>query len=120
MAKTLQRRQCTPRHHLAPGYTRVGPWAWDNNRLLSKINTEPDVNGCLNWQGSMSGTGALMGAWKNGVQQMTQARRLLWMSVNRVDATPYQITMTCANQQCVNIQHFKLKPTNRPDAGSQL
>jgi hypothetical protein len=48
-------------------------------------------------------------------QQMTQARRLVYMSETNEDVTPYQVTMKCANQVCVNPHHFELLPTNRPE-----
>lgn len=99
----------------ADGYREHGPWGWDDDRLWSKINQTPDENGCLNWQGAMSPTGALMGGWKNGRQQMTQARRFVWMSLNREDVTPYRVTMTCGNQKCCNPDHFELKENYRTD-----
>jgi hypothetical protein len=97
----------------APGYREQGPWGWDDNRLKDKISKEADENGCLNWQGSMSPSGALMGVWKNGHQQMSQVRRLLWMSLNNEDVTPYRVTMSCGNQACCNEKHFILKNNNR-------
>ena len=96
-----------------PGYTTQGPWGWDEDRLHSKINKTPDYNGCHNWQGSMSPSGALMGVYKLGHQQMTQARRLVWMSINKEDVTPYQIKLTCGNQSCCNPEHFLVKKNNR-------
>lgn len=97
------------------GYREQGPWAWDDDKLKAKINNEPDENGCLNWTGSMSPTGALLGVYKNGIQQMSQARRILWMSINKEDVTPYRVTMMCANQSCLNPKHFELKKNNRLD-----
>ena len=96
-----------------PGYTEQGPWGWDDNRLWAKIDKTPDHNGCHNWQGSMSPSGALLGVYKNGHQQMSQARRLVWMSINKEDVTPYQITLKCANQACCNFSHFEVKKNNR-------
>ena len=100
-----------------PGFKQVGTWGWDNERLHSKIDTKPDRNGCLNWKGAMSPSGALMGAWKSrdGVmkQQMTQVRRLVQMDETNEDIGEYQIKLTCANQKCCNRLHFKLMPNNR-------
>lgn len=101
-------------HHKKPGYKQVGAWGWDNDRLWSKIDQTPDYNGCHNWLGAMSPTGGLMGVYKLGHQQMTQARRLVWMSINNEDVTPYSVTLTCANQACCNPLHFELKKNNRP------
>jgi len=108
-------------HRKKPGYKEVGSWGWDNDRLWSKIEVSLDIDECWPWQGAMSPTGALMGAFKKDPdtgefrQQMTQARRLCWMSETNEDVTPYQITMKCANQACCNFSHFEIKETNRPE-----
>ena len=103
-----------PQHQKRPGYKEVGQWGWDDNRLWSKIDKNPDHNGCHNWQGAMSPSGALMGAWKiDGHQQMTQARRLVFMSKTNEDVTPYQVRLKCANQACCNPEHFELKKNYR-------
>ena len=96
-----------------PGYKQVGQWGWDNDRLWSKIDKTPDHNGCHNWLGAMSPSGALMGVYKDGHQQMSQARRLVWMSINKEDVTPYQVTLKCGNQSCCNPEHFLVKKNNR-------
>jgi hypothetical protein len=102
-------------HKKKPGYKQVGAWGWDNDRLWSKIEVSLDPEECWPWQGAMSPSGALMGAFKNDVQQMTQARRLVYMSETNEDVTPYQVTMKCGNQTCCNFSHFELLPTNRPE-----
>lgn len=98
-----------------PKHLHVGQWSWNNELLWSKIEVSLDTEQCWLWQGSMSPSGALFGAFKNAKAQMTQARRLVWMSENLQDVTPYQITLSCANQQCCNPNHFVVKPNNRPD-----
>ena len=98
-----------------PGYKEVGQWGWDDNRLWSKVEVSVNTNDCWIWHGSMSPSGALFGGWKNELQQMQQARRFIWMSKNNEDVSPYRVTLTCANQECVNPNHFELKPTNRPE-----
>lgn len=109
-----------PQYAKKPGHKEVGSWAWNDTRLWSKIDKEPDENGCLNWRGAMSPTGALMGAWKKNPQsevchqQMTQARRLVWSSITNEDVTPYSVTLTCGNQRCCSFNHLVIKPTNRP------
>ena len=100
-----------------PDFREQGPWGWNEDRLWAKIDLRPDYNGCHNWQGAMSPTGALMGVYKNDHQQMIQARRLVWMSKNKEDVTPYQVRLKCANQSCCNPEHFELKKNNR---GSRL
>jgi len=100
-----------------PDFRQQGPWGWNEDRLWAKIDLRPDYNGCHNWQGAMSPTGALMGVYKNDHQQMIQARRLVWMSKNKEDVTPYQVRLKCANQSCCNPEHFEIKKNNR---GSRL
>jgi len=103
-----------PQYSKKPGHKEVGSWGWNDLRLWSKIDKTPDENGCLNWQGAKSPTGGLMGGWKNNHQQMSQARRFVWMSINNEDVSPYSVTLICGNQMCCNERHFILKPTNRP------
>lgn len=102
-----------PYYMLKPGFKQIGEWGFDSLRLWSKIDTTPDENGCHNWQGAMSPSGALMGAWKNDRQQMSQSRRLVQMDITNKDISEYQIKLTCKNQKCCNPEHFILKPTNR-------
>jgi len=106
-----------PYYMKKPGFKQVGVWGWDNERLHSKIDKTPDENGCLNWNGAMSPSGALMGAWKEKegvmIQQMSQVRRLLQMDITNEDISDYQIKLTCGNQACCNKAHFKLMPNNR-------
>jgi hypothetical protein len=103
-----------PQYSKKPGHKEVGSWGFNETRLWSKIDKTPDYNGCHNWQGAMSPSGALMGAWKSQHQQMVQARRLVWMSTTGEDVTPYSVTLTCGNQSCCNFLHFELKKNNRP------
>jgi len=100
-------------HKTKPGYKEIGVWGWDDARLWSKIEVSLDINECWRYHGAMSPTGALMGAWKNGKQQMTQARRLVYMSHTNEDVSPYAITLSCHNQECCNPNHFELKRNNR-------
>jgi hypothetical protein len=107
-----------PYYFKKQGFKRIGPWGFDRDRLWSKIDTEPDANGCHNWRGSMSPSGALMGAWKsrNGTmtQQMTQVRRLIMLDITNEDISEYQVKLTCGNQRCCNYkEHFILKPNNK-------
>jgi hypothetical protein len=97
-----------------PGYKKVGAWEFDRDRLWAKIDTKPDQNGCHNAKSAWSPSGALMGAWKNGVQQMTQIRRLVLMDVTNEDISEHRITLSCGNQRCCNYkEHFVLKPNKR-------
>jgi hypothetical protein len=97
-----------------PGYKKVGDWEFDRIRLWNKIDITPDENGCHNARSAMSPSGALMGAWKNGRQQMTQIRRLVQMDVTNEDIQEYQVSLKCGNQRCCNYkEHFVLKPNKR-------
>jgi hypothetical protein len=57
------------RHVKLPEYKKIGAWGWDDARLWSKIEVSLDQNECWPWQGAMSPSGALMGAFKNNIQQ---------------------------------------------------
>lgn len=94
-------------------YKTVGLWSWDSVLLKSKIVPGATEDSCTQWLGSMSPTGALFGARKQGLQQMTQARRLAWMEETGKDASPYRFGMLCRNQSCLNTRHFELLPNNR-------
>jgi hypothetical protein len=98
-----------------PDYVEYGAWGFHENRLKSKIVPGLTEDDCTTWLGSKSPSGALMGAYRNGLQQMTQARRLVWAMENKQDVSDYSVTLICGNQMCCNSKHFKLKPTNRPD-----
>lgn len=103
------------KHTLNPDYKYQGAWAWNDKILWSKVEVILDSDDCWLWHGSMSPSGALFGARKNGLAQMSQARRLVWMSHRNEAAGPYRLTMICGNQQCVNPDHIEPKLTNRPD-----
>jgi hypothetical protein len=100
-------------HTLKPEYKHVGVWSWNNDILWSKIEVSLNPDECWLWHGAMSPTGAIFGVRKNGKPQMTQARRLVWMSENNEDVTPHRITMKCRCQSCLNPNHFELKPNLR-------
>jgi hypothetical protein len=102
-----------PYYMTKPGFKQIGAWGFDRLRLWSKIDTTPDLNGCHNAKSAMSPSGALMGAWKNGKQQMTQIRRLVQMDITNEDISEHQVKLKCANQKCCNPQHFILRPTNK-------
>jgi hypothetical protein len=100
-------------HTISPKFKHIGVWSWNNDLLWSKIAVSLNPNECWPWQGSMSPTGAIFGVRKSGHPQMTQARRLVWMSENNEDVTPYQVKLKCGNQACCNPSHFELKANNR-------
>lgn len=98
---------------IKPGFKTQGSWSWNDELLWSKIEVDLDTTKCWNWSGAMSPSGALMGGYKDGIRQMSQARRFVWMSENNESADPYSITLTCKNQYCCNPKHFKLAANNR-------
>jgi hypothetical protein len=89
----------------------VGIWTWNSDVLWSKINQ--DEPGCYKWLGSTGPQTNLFGAQKNGVGQMTQARRILYMDVTGMDCQDIQITHRCGDPYCMNFEHFETKPNQR-------
>jgi hypothetical protein len=81
-----------------------GEWSWDSNLLWSKVTKQP---GCWTWSGATGPYGCLFGAYKNGRQQMTQVRRLVYAEVNNTDVTELSIFHTCSNIYCVNPDHMQ-------------
>jgi hypothetical protein len=54
-----------------------------------------------------------MGAWKNDNRQMTQARRLIWMTYHEEPLDNLQVRHVCGNKNCVNINHMTLEEDRR-------
>jgi len=100
-------------HTINPKYKHIGAWSWNDELLWSKIEVSLDTDECWPWTGAQSPTGGIMGVRKDGHAQMSQARRLVWMSENNQDVTPYRVTLKCKNQSCCNPNHFELKSNNR-------
>lgn len=99
----------------SPGQTRrhthqVGAWAWDHDRLLSKLAQGTDLE-CWAWRGAVSPASNLYGAYKNGRAQMCQTNRLLYMALHDQDIEGYGVYMRCGNHHCSNPHHFELLPT---------
>jgi hypothetical protein len=90
----------------------VGEWAWNSTRLWSKI-VKTDADKCWAWLGSSGPNTNLFGAQKNGVGQMTQARRILYRDITGEDCDDLQITMSCKNAYCMNFEHMQVKPNQR-------
>lgn len=102
----------------SPGKTRIldrsnGEWAWNTQRLNSKIEQgNPDE--CWIWKGAKGPQGNLIGAYKNGNQQMTQANRLIYAEHTNELIAKKQIRTTCLNKYCCNPNHMSDAPTNKP------
>jgi len=107
MSRTMPKR-----YHLKQGHRQQGQWSWNDQRLWSKIKII-DPEHCYIWTGSMSPGGALFGAYKQQRSQMTQARRLVWMSVNNQSADDISINTICNNPSCCNPRHFKIDKNRR-------
>lgn len=95
-----------------PPNTGQGQWSWNNESFHDKYVQVNDED-CWIWTGSAGPHGALFGAYKNGSAQMTQARRISWMSHNKEHCEEYQFKMLCHNKMCVNPHHMLPKPNNR-------
>ena len=106
------RRPIPARYNLKPGHKEQGQWSWNDLRLWSKIKII-DNQRCYQWLGSMTPGGAVFGAYKNGRSQMTQARRLIWMSVNQQPVDDISINMRCNNPSCCNPSHFIIEKNKR-------
>ena len=84
---------------------KCGEWAWNQSLLESKIQDNgPDA--CWQWLGAMGPYGGLMGAFKNGKPQMTQARRLAYMSATGRDISTKSVRNTCGDKCCMNTAHM--------------
>lgn len=90
----------------------VGEWQWNSTRLWSKI-VKTDEDKCWAWLGSSGPNTNLFGAQKNGIGQMTQARRILYRDVTGEDCEDLQIKMRCKNAYCMNFEHMEVKPNQR-------
>ena len=89
----------------------VGEWTWNSDVLWSKIKQNPGE--CYEWLGSTGPNTNLFGAQRNGIGQMTQARRILYRDITGEDCSDLQITMRCMNAYCMNFEHFETKPNQR-------
>jgi hypothetical protein len=88
-----------------------GSWTWDSELLWSKVVKKP---GCWHWTGAQHKSAALFGAYKNGIQQMTQVRRLIWAELNNTpDIDELAIRHLCQDRQCCNPAHLFATETNR-------
>lgn len=100
----------------SPGMTRkpathyVGPWAWDHDRLMTKVEKGLQDD-CWQWRGSRNAMGNLFGAYKQGKAQMIQANRLIYMALHGEAIEGYGVYMKCGNRYCCNPDHFELLPT---------
>lgn len=90
----------------------VGEWQWDTELLWSKI-VKTDDDSCWAWMGAVGPQTNLFGAKKNGIGQMTQARRILYRDITGEDCEDLQIKHSCKNAYCMNFAHFEIKPNQR-------
>lgn len=88
----------------------IGEWSWNHDNLKSKILPGANFSDCSSWKGSTGPETHLYGGFKNGVPQMTQARRLYWMGERDADISDYRVTMRCHNSYCMNLEHMELAP----------
>lgn len=106
----------------SPGETRkitttLGEWSWDSEKIWNKVEK---TSSCWIWHGSSGPYGALFGAYKNGKQQMTQVRRLIYAETHNKDVGELAVHHHCGNKMCVNPDHMyetwnqRLGKLNRP------
>jgi hypothetical protein len=90
-------------------------WSWNKENLMSKVEfpLEQDPMGCWMWLGSISPSGPIYGARKNGQPQMTQAARIIYQQEQGIDISNYGLYKTCNNPYCVRPDHQELKPNSR-------
>lgn len=88
-----------------------GAWTWDPVLLMSKIKPRA-ANECWGWAGAVSPHSNLMGAYKNGRAQMTQAARLIWQTIHQQDIGELEVRHTCGNRFCTNPQHMFTRPNH--------
>ena len=87
---------------------QIGNISWNDQLLWSKIDRLDDRL-CWPWLGFNHPAGGLFGVNKNGHQQMTQARRVAYMSYYRQDITLNAVRMTCNDRACCNPHHMRLE-----------
>ena len=90
-----------------------GTWAWNDQLLQSKVGATINEIGCKQWLGSIGPHTGLFGAVRNGKPQMTQARRVLLMSMGLPNMEESAVRMRCNNEFCVNTDHMFLEGNRR-------
>lgn len=90
----------------------VGAWAWNRATLWQRIIAAGEDE-CWAWRGSTTPWGNIFGAYKNNHAQMTQANRLIWMTLHQEDIDSASVKMTCHNRFCSNPSHMELVPYNK-------
>ena len=88
---------------------KIGEWSWDADRLFSKIESTDNPNDCYTWKGNKNKHVNLFGAYKNNLNQMNSANRLIYMTVNKEDISDYAVRMSCMNKHCSNERHMYLE-----------
>jgi len=93
----------------------IGEWSW-NSKLLNEKVIKGDINDCWEWQGSRTIHGPLFGVIKNGRRQMTQVCRILYRDWFNEDCEDKEVTHACGNKNCINSNHWEIKPYKRHEA----
>lgn len=109
----MQRRKMRYKHN----YQHQGLWAWNDELFLDKLNQGADNECWLDHKFPPSPYGPLFGVRLHDLEgktrrQMTQARRVQAMR-HFGDIVGKQITHACGNSDCLNPQHFEIKPSRR-------
>jgi hypothetical protein len=91
----------------------VGSWAWDQDKIQSKIETSTNPNDCLAWNGNANQHANIHGGYCNGKPQMNSANRFIYMALHGEDISDYAVHMSCGNTYCANERHMMLMPNQR-------
>lgn len=107
----------------SPGPSRIitdrqAEWSW-NADSLQKKQQKGSAEECWPWLGSKGPQGNLFGAFKHDRPQMTQANRLIWMTINQRPLQSQAVKMRCQNRYCCNPNHFYLAPSHRLSKNQQ-
>lgn len=89
--------------------TQIGVWRWNDELLWQKIEKTDNTDECWFWTGADSPHAALFGVSKGDHPQMTQARRIVYMSYYKEDIADHSVYSTCHTHSCVSPHHMQLK-----------
>jgi len=91
----------------------IGQWTW-NSRLLNEKVIRLGKQDC--WPATnfaQTKHGPLFGCQKNGRPQMTQVTRILYRDWFNEDCEEKEITHSCGSKQCLNPNHWEVKPIKK-------
>jgi hypothetical protein len=120
MTKKTDKEQATEKKSVgrprgySPGLKREtthssGAWEWNTNFLHAKVVKGKKAD-CWAWTGAITPYGNVIGAYKNGKNQMTQPNRLLAHELYGMPLDEnHTVKMSCFNRYCCNHNHFFIR-----------